>query len=498
MMKTDILVIGGGLAGRRCAEFASKNTEVTLVCDGMGASPYVHGINIPLYKKDSVECFMNDTMESGKFQNDRKLVQVLCKESVRLESEFPFDKKDGVYDLLRPLGSTYPRVAGINSKTGVYIINKINQNKKFTELNHTRAMYLDVSENKVCGAYCFNKKEKKWFHISAKAVVLAGGGYSGIFPFSTNSADIGGDMIAMAYNAGAKLCDMEFIQFEPTTAVYPYSLKGKSVITTMLFEGAVMRNKDGDTFVNGEKLNKDQLSKSIYNEILNGKGTENGGIYFDATAVPDLKERYYTYWKRYIDTGIDITKEPMEIAPAPHTSLGGVVIDEKCRTSVEGLFACGECTGGLHGANRLGGNAGLEILVFGKIAGESALKYIKTASDISVKREIPDNISSDCGSLNDEIGRITENSLSVIRNEKDMQKAAERLEKIIKDIGDYHFNFDRTLSYNNALCALICLKASIMRKESIGCHTRADSIKENEKYRITVSKDNGYIKDVIK
>lgn len=501
MIKTDILVIGGGLSGRRCAEAASKNADVLLICDGMGASPYVHGINIPLYPEDSVECFINDTLESGKFQNDKRLVEVLCRESVKLEKEFSFDKKDGEYNLLRPLGSTYPRVAGINSATGVNIINQINKDKKFTELNHVRAMNLDVSDKKVQGAYCFDKKEEKWFYISAKAIVLAGGGYSGIFPFSTNSPDIGGDMIAMAYNAGVTLRDMEFIQFEPTAAVYPPSLKGKSVITTMLFEGAVMKNKDGERFIKGsEQINKDELSKNIYDEILKGKGTKNGGIYFDATKVPGnfIKEQYYTYFKRYMDVGIDITKEPMEIAPAPHTTLGGIVIDEKCRTNIEGLFACGESTGGLHGANRLGGNAGLEILIFGTVAGKSAAEYIKTAENTAKEKEVSANISYNCKKLDDEIGKIVTKSLNVIRNEADMKDGIECLEQIIKEIGNFEFCYNKLLTYNKALCALISLKCAMMRKESIGCHTRSDSIKENEKYTITVSKNCGINKEVIR
>ena len=360
-VQTDVLVIGGGLAGMCAAREAAKSCRVTLLADGGGASPYIHGINIPLATEDSVDCFIADTMKSGRQQSQKALVEKLCGESLALVDELPFDRTKDGYALLKPLGSTHPRVAGIQGRTGVYILKEIEKNRKFDILRHTRAMELIKKDNSVVGARCFDTRKKLWFSITAKAVVLACGGFGGIFPFSTNSVDIGGDGIAMAYDAGAELCDMEFIQFEPTVAVAPKEIQGKSIITTMLYEGAVICNKDGKRFMD-ERVDKDVLSRGIWQEIKNGGGTENGGVYFDMTGVGKemLCSKYPDYYKRYSNVGIDIAKTPVEIAPGAHTTMGGVCINTKCETTVNGLFACGEVAGGLHGANRLGGNAGLE------------------------------------------------------------------------------------------------------------------------------------------
>ena len=213
-------------------------------------------------------------------------------------------------------------------------------------------------------------------------MILATGGFGRLFPESTNSADIGGDGCAMASLAGCGLTDMEFIQFEPSAAVWPPELSGKSIITTMFYEGAVLRGGDGKRFMD-ERVSKDVQSKAIAEQILKGNTTPHGGVWFDATAVPDhlWDTVYKPYLDRYLKYGIDMRKEPVEIAPAAHTTCGGVIVDENCRTGVPGLIACGEVTGGLHGANRLGGNAGLETMVFGRVAGKTAMEEFKSCPE---------------------------------------------------------------------------------------------------------------------
>lgn len=474
-MKTDVLVIGGGLAGLRCAEEASKCSDVILLSDGGGASPFIHGINIPLHPDDSVELFIEDTLKSGRYLGKRKLVEKLCEESLYLIEEFEFDKKDGEYELLKPLGSSVPRVAGINGRTGATVISRINGKKKFRKFQNTRAMRIECDENTVCGAYCFDTVKKEWFYIEAKAIVLATGGFGGIFPFSTNSSDIGGDGIAMAFNAGAKLCDMEFIQFEPTAAVFPEKIKGKSIITTMLYEGAVIRNKNGDRFMD-EKVNKDVLSLGIYREIVNGNGTENGGVFFDMTGVDFafLKGKYKDYYDRYKNCGIDISSKPVEIAPAPHTTLGGVKIDEFCRTSVKGLFACGEVSGGIHGANRLGGNAGLEVFVFGKIAGKSASEYAINNNFIGKKAVCDENTELNCESIRREFTQMTGKNLNVIRCEAGLKELCDFTESKINELSVNKNCFTAQRLINDMVTVNISAKAALERKESIGCHIRID------------------------
>ena len=491
-MTTDVLVIGGGLAGLRCAEEAAKTCDVTLIADGGGASPYIHGISIPLSPADSAEQFYRDTMESGRMLGREALVRTLCEESLLLPAEFEFDRKDGHYDLLKPLGASVPRVAGIGGRTGATILHDIGTRRRFTQLGHIRAMRLLCRENAVIGAQCFDCVKNRWFTISAKAVVLATGGFGGIFPFSTNSSDIGGDGIAMAYEAGAVLCDMEFIQFEPTAAVYPRQIAGKSIITTMLYEGAVIRNAARARFME-ERVNKDELSLGIYREIARGNGTENGGVYYDMTGVDHalLHTRYRDYLERYQRRGIDITKEYAEIAPAPHTTLGGVVIDPLCRTTVNGLFACGEVTGGLHGANRLGGNAGLEVLVFGRIAGKSAAEYAASSG----RAEVADTDTADEPFDGDQLRRrltaAVGEYLNVIRDRSGLETLMDLATDIAAAARSHRNSFSAQRLYNDALTASVAAASALQRRGSIGCHVRRDAVSEDSMYNVLIHRANG-------
>ena len=218
--------------------------------------------------------------------------------------------------------------------------------------------------------------------FSARSVVLATGGWCGKYPFSTNPPYLRGDGIALAQALGAAVRDRNVVQYEPTVALAPPRLRGIPVITTMLFEGATFRNAEGREFLSDKHVNKDEMTSAILAEIEAGRGID-GGVWYDATGVSaeTMANRYGATYARYAAADVDISTTPMLVAPAPHTSLGGVVIDVRGRvlrpdgSPIPGLFAAGEVTGGLHGLNRLGGNAGTETLVFGKIAGESAAEF---------------------------------------------------------------------------------------------------------------------------
>ena len=218
--------------------------------------------------------------------------------------------------------------------------------------------------------------------FNAHAVVIATGGWCGKYDFSDNPPELRGDGIALAQSLGAATRDLDAVQYEPTVALSPVRLRGIPVITTMLHEGATFRNRLGEEFLPDKHANKDAISRAIFAEVKAGRGID-GGVWYDATGVSReiLKTRYADTMRRYAAYGIDISREPMLVAPAPHTSLGGITIDARCRvlradgTPVPGLFAAGEVTGGVHGRNRLGGNAGTEVLVFGKIAGMEAAAY---------------------------------------------------------------------------------------------------------------------------
>ena len=364
---TDVLVIGGGLAGWRAAQAAVRaGCSVRLVANGRGNSPEIHALNCPVHPDDSVDLYIEDTMRSGKGANDRALVETLCRESVALKDEFPFDRDpDGGYKLLRTLGASVPRCVSIGHAIGEYALREIQRELEGNvEVTEGRVTKIDFAE--------------------ARAVVLATGGWCGKYPFTTNPPYLRGDGIELAKALGAAVRDMDVVQYEPTVALAPPRLRGIPVITTMLFEGATFRNSEGREFLRDRHVNKDELTAAILSEIAAGRGV-NGGVWYDATGVqPEaMAGRYGATYARYAAVDIDISKTPILVAPAPHTSLGGVVIDVKCRVldgrgrPIPGLFAAGEVTGGLHGLNRLGGNAGTETLVFGKIAGESAAGFAK-------------------------------------------------------------------------------------------------------------------------
>ncbi len=372
---TDVLVIGGGLAGWRAAQAAVRaGCAVRLVANGAGNSPHIHALNCPVRTDDSVGLFVADTMRSGRGANDRALVETLCRGAVGLKDEFPFDRApDGSYLCLHTLGATVPRCVSIDHAIGAYALRVIRR-----EL----AGRVEVVEGRVTaiGKPCGGAAESFVVRfvgrggggetLSAKAIVLATGGWCGKYDFSTNPPYLRGDGIALAQRLGAAVRDMDAVQHEPTVRVEG-ERRGVPVITTLLFKGATLRNAGGEEFLSDLHLNKDEMSRAILSEL---KRTGEKGVWYDLTDVPETALR---------ECRMDPAVRRILVAPAPHTSLGGLCIDARCRVldaagePIAGLFAAGEVTGGLHGLNRLGGNAGTETLVFGRIAGAAAAEFAR-------------------------------------------------------------------------------------------------------------------------
>ena len=472
-MKTDILIIGGGLSAYAAAYEIIKNSDlnVTMLAPGGGVSPYIHGFCLPIGEGDSEELFYEDTVASGYGVGDKTLIRRLCKDSFELPKWF--DQLGLTVDekRVKSLGSSAARIAGIGNNTGPVVMQAIHKRlpeDRVTWYNY-RALKLLKENGRVVGARCYRKDTDSFENIYAGGVILATGGFGRLFPESTNSADIGGDGCAMASLAGCRLRDMEFIQFEPSAAVWPPQLSGKSIITTMFYEGAVLRGGDGNRFMD-EKVGKDVQAKAIAQQIMNGNTTPHGGLWFDATAVPaHLWDTVYKpYLDRYLKYGIDMREEPVEIAPAAHTTCGGVVIDEDCRTEVPGLIACGEVTGGLHGANRLGGNAGLEVMVFGRIAGKTAIEEYK---NIAIGNEnVQKNIAQNVDAQRTRLQQLLRSALGVIRTEETMQKALLDVMKLCEHLQDHEDSYESWRLYNDAVTAKYAFESAIARKNSLGCH----------------------------
>ena len=441
----DVLIIGGGLAGWRAAEAAVKaGASVALVANGAGNSPDIHALNVPVGPGDSVELFIEDTLRSGRGACDPALVETLCRGALSLADEFPWDRNpDGSFDMLQPVGCSVPRCVSIGHRIGALALAKIKRDLAGkVEVIHGRVTHVakERTSSILHSAFCILHSpggDDDGGALSAHAVVIATGGWCGKYDFTDNPPELRGDGIDLAQSLGAAVRDMDAVQYEPTVALAPEKVRGIPVITTMLHEGATFRNALGVEFLPDKHANKDALSRAIFAEIAAGRGvlppqaaTRNAectmqnaelakrnapsggsgaqplcgggsgaeplcaggsgaeppslaGVWFDATGVEPntLRTRYADTVRRYADCGVDITREPMLVAPAPHTSLGGVVIDTKCRVlrpdgaPIPGLYAAGEVTGGVHGLNRIGGNAGTEVLVFGRIAGREAAAF---------------------------------------------------------------------------------------------------------------------------
>ena len=508
-MTTDVLIIGAGLTGTVAADEIIRHSDLQVLQlgSGSGASPYIHGFCMPVGAGDSEELLYADTMASGYGQSDPRLVQCLCENAPGLEKYFEglglqLDRDEKGLRLLHALGSSVPRIASIHNDTGAVMLRRVRDrlqvSSRYTSLSGQRALELICQDGRIVGAVCFDETKQQFYRIFARTVILATGGFGRMFPESTNSADIGGDGPAMAYLAGASLTDMEFVQFEPSAAVWPPEVAGKGIVTTMFYDGAVLRDKDGDRFMlahseNAERVPKDVQSKCIYQSINTKGGTPHGGVWFDATAVPEEKWQgaYKPYLNRYLACGIDLRKEPVEIAPAAHTTCGGVWIDDQCRSGVPGLLVCGEAAGGLHGANRLGGNAGLETMVFGRIAGHSAIACTQDDPPIPQDFAPVDNAEPDVdiSAFRSQLQQIMRKSLNVIRCEENLQEGLALVQDLLHRLGDHRNCYQKHRLYNDLVTARITLLSALTRRGSIGCHHRSDALTEDSAYRVVINKD---------
>ena len=434
----DVLVIGAGGAGLRAAiEASAAGVHVGLVCKSLLGKAHTvmaeGGIAAALAnvdERDNWKVHFADTMRGGQYVNQWRMAELHAKEAPDRVRELEawgavFDRtKDGRILQRHFGGHKYPRLAHVGDRTGLEMIRTLQDHGVHQGIDvymeHTILSLLKDGD-RVVGAFGYERERGRFKIFRAKAVVLATGGIGRAYKITSNSWEYTGDGHTLAYDAGADLIDMEFVQFHPTGMVWPPSVMGILVTEGVRGEGGILTNKEGRRFMfdaipenyraqtadneeegwrycQGSKdarrppelLTRDHVSRCIVREIKEGRGSPHGGVYLDISwikqklpnAAEHIKRKLpsmYHQFKQLAD--IDITEQPMEVGPTTHYVMGGVHVDSDTQMSrVPGLFAAGECAAGINGANRLGGNSLSDLLVFGKRAGEFAAKFAKENS----------------------------------------------------------------------------------------------------------------------
>ena len=407
-VETDVLVLGAGGAGLRGAIAAAEaGARVVLVCKSLLGKAHTvmaeGGVAAALHNvayQDTWEVHFADTIKGGKFINDWRMAELHAKESP--ERVLELERWGAVFDRTwqgrihqRPFGAhTYPRLAHVGDRTGLELIRTLQDRAVHT---HGVDVHMEVTvfkllkaEGRIAGALAYRRSDGSVILFKCAALLLATGGAGKMYRVTSNSWECTGDGTALAYDAGAQLRDMEMVQFHPTGMVWPTGVRGILVTEGVRGEGGVLRNKDGERFMERydrermELSSRDIVARAINSEVSAGRGTPHGGAYLDIThRKPDyIKSKLPSMYEQFLKLAkVDITKEPMEVAPTIHYAMGGVRVEADTGAStLPGLYAAGEVASGLHGANRLGGNSLSDLLVFGKRAGEAAAALAKTGT----------------------------------------------------------------------------------------------------------------------
>ena len=552
----DVLIIGGGSAGLRAAiEAHDAGSRVLIVSKSRTGDPHTvlarGGINAALGTMDPQDNWMihaADTLSEGLFIADYDKVESLCKSAPDAVAELVewgarFHREPDGRLTQRFFGAhTYRRTCFFGDWTGKEIIRVLMKQVRLRKIKFVDNVYVtkllkstnmektqgkqekskEKAGEEVLGAMGIDLKMKKIIILKAKCVILATGGYTRIYPVSSSRIfENYGDGVALAYEAGVDLVDMEMVQFHPTGMVWPKKAVGTLATEAIRGEGGVLLNSKGERFMKNyypQRLDlgpRDIVARSIYNEIISGRGTKHGGVWLDVTNLPKAKilERLPTMYDQFKRiAGVDISKEKMEVAPTAHYSMGGVKVDSKCQTNVKGLFAIGEVAGQVHGANRLGGNSLLGTLVFGKIAGREAANRL--AKEKKRKRSFNGGSSSSYSStetrynkdkrlastlfavkqplrIQSKVQQLMQENAGIIREARKLQKGIKKiseLEKLFYSKNSVQKNFKK---YDNVVSTwevksamIVCkavLKSASMRQESRGAHYRSDFPDRNDR-----------------
>ena len=505
-LAADILVIGGGIAGLQAALAAAKQgARVAVAHAAQGASPYVLGVNSPLSDQDTPALYADDMVRGGYGLNDRRLVHVLAEEAGPAVLELaalgvPFARNGDRFRQRHLSGNTCARSVFVPEGTGRAILDALTQEierRGIQRLPGYRALQLLGSGGAVVGALLHSRQRNELVAVAAGTVVLAAGGIGRIYEDSTYPADVAADSCALALEAGAALIDMEFVQFEPTVTVFPEACRGMEMPTAMLGDGAQLINAAGERFMQRynpehleKRIEKAKLALCIQQEIDEGRGFPDRSVVFDTTRLdPVTLEGYVTHVKRLRAAGVEPLREPPRIRPAAHSIMGGVQIDQDCRSEVAGLFVCGESAGGIHGASRLAGNGGGEIVTFGRIAGRAAGSARSRDIDpVPLARKALDRLCETCrrpadaepGDAAARLGALMTASCGLYREARELDRALAtvRGERAAWQDGAAAATLDdlaaNRSTYNRLLAAETILAAALRRAESRGAHQRRD------------------------
>ncbi len=550
----DVLVIGAGGAGLRAAiEASTKGCRTAVVCKSLLGKAHTvmaeGGVAAALANvddRDSWKVHFADTMRGGQYLNNWRMAELHAKEAPDRVKELEawgavFDRtKDGRILQRNFGGHRYPRLAHVGDRTGLEMIRTLQDHAVHQGID----VYMEMTVfsllkegGRVVGAFGYDRERGRFRVWRAKAVVLATGGIGRAFRITSNSWEYTGDGQALAYQAGADLMDMEFVQFHPTGMVWPPSVRGILVTEGVRGEGGRLLNIKGERFmfndipenyrnqtakdaeegwryVTGDKsanrppelLTRDHVSRCINREVKAGRGSPHGGVFLDIAWIreklPNAEEHIKKklpsmYHQFHTLAGIDITKEPMEVGPTTHYVMGGVRVDGDTQMStVPGLFAAGEVAAGLHGANRLGGNSLSDLLVFGKLAGEFAAEYAKKNSLGTVngqqveeagKRALEPFERGSKGenpyAIQHDLQDMMQDLVGIVRTQNEMERALEgigRLKARARGVGvpgnrEYNPGWHTAIDLDNLLTISEAVtRAALERPESRGAQFRDD------------------------
>lgn len=515
-INTDFLIIGGGLAGLYAAYKASEFGKVLLITktNSEDSNSWLAqgGIAVAIDENDSAELHISDTMSAGRDLCNEEAVRVLVEEGkIRVEElirlGMKFDKEGLNFSLGMEGGHSARRILHASgSATGQailkFLISFIKEKVNIQVLENTQCIEFAKDQNKVVGAYAYNKVIKNLYSISAKATIIASGGYSRLFERSTNSNTILGEGISLAMSAGAILKDLEFIQFHPTAF---YKKNGKSFLISEAVrgEGAHLLNENLERFMVGEHelselAPRDIISKTIFEEIQRSKIDH---VYLDLRHLDSekIKKRFSHIHELAKSFDVDITKDLIPIAPAAHYSIGGIATDMDGRTNLGGLYSCGEASStGVHGANRLASNSLLECLVFSYRAVIDAKNMLSEGNVPTYLENNSFEYSQDTAKIYQDIrGKVQNifiNNVGIIRSEKNLLYAKEQINNLKNNIEE-NSNYISIIKSKRLLnLSLAIIDAALAREESRGTHQRIDFPEQQKKFSGNFYVENFQIK----